>query len=167
MSVPVDLTQWSTFLSAEAGAAAALTGLLFVGVSMNLSRILSMPFLPLRALLALMILVAILIATTLLMVPGQTTLSAGLQLLLVGGAVWALGSFVELRGWVQLAANRNHITFLANVVLQQAATLPYIVAGALVLSGNVDGLFWFAIAVVFSFVKSVTDSWVLLVEINR
>ena len=44
------MDQWVNFFFAEVGASAALTGLVFVGVSINLKRILSLPKLPNRAL---------------------------------------------------------------------------------------------------------------------
>jgi hypothetical protein len=167
MNAPFDLDAWIPFLAAEAGAAATLAGLLFVGVSLNLSKVLSQPFLPLRGLLALFLLVAILVAASLLLIPGQTFRSAGTQLLLVGGTIWTAGSLIELNGWRRANPSQNRVTFLVNVALQQAASFPYLVAGILVLSGDPGGLSWFAIAVVFSFLKAVVDSWVLLVEINR
>ncbi|HEX3901634.1 MAG TPA: hypothetical protein VH853_02220 [Polyangia bacterium] len=40
---------WESFFVAEVGAAAALTGLLFVAVSINLSKVLAFPQLPGRA----------------------------------------------------------------------------------------------------------------------
>jgi hypothetical protein len=44
------MSGWENFFIAEVGASAALTGLIFVGVSINLARILSFPKLPNRAL---------------------------------------------------------------------------------------------------------------------
>ncbi len=44
------MTGWENFFVAEVGASAALAGLIFVGVSINLNRILSLPRLPDRAL---------------------------------------------------------------------------------------------------------------------
>jgi hypothetical protein len=64
------MSGWENFFISEVGAAAALAGLLFVGVSINLTRILSLPRLPNRALLALVILLAILVVSSLLLVPG-------------------------------------------------------------------------------------------------
>jgi len=57
------MDQWQSFFVAEAGASAALTGLVFVGVSINLSRILSFPKLPSRAFGALLLLLTILISS--------------------------------------------------------------------------------------------------------
>jgi modulator of FtsH protease len=52
---------WSEFFVAIAGAAAALTGLIFVGVSINLTRILSFSRLPDRAFQAIILMLTVLI----------------------------------------------------------------------------------------------------------
>jgi hypothetical protein len=64
---------WHDFFLAQARAARALTGLVFVGVSINLEKILSEPAFGLagRAAEALILLVAVLTASVLLLVPGQ------------------------------------------------------------------------------------------------
>ncbi len=46
---PYATAGWETFFVAEVGAAAALTGLLFVAVSINLTKVLAFPQLPGRA----------------------------------------------------------------------------------------------------------------------
>jgi modulator of FtsH protease len=43
------LSEWQTLLAVQAGAAATLTGLVFVAVSINLASILETPGLPSRA----------------------------------------------------------------------------------------------------------------------
>jgi len=55
---------WENFVVAEAGASAALTGLLFVAVSINLTRILSFPHLPGRAAQAVMVVLSVLLVST-------------------------------------------------------------------------------------------------------
>ena len=79
---------WDNFFTAEVGASAALLGLLFVGVSINLARIISLPGLPNRALLALIILLTILVVSSLLLVPGQSLTLVGIEVLVVGLIVW-------------------------------------------------------------------------------
>lgn len=54
------MTGWENFFIAEVGASAALAGLIFVGVSINLNRILSLPRLPDRALEAVSLLLTVL-----------------------------------------------------------------------------------------------------------
>ena len=52
----VAIGDWAAFFTAQLGAAATLGGLIFVGLSLNLEKILSFPALPNRALFALGIL---------------------------------------------------------------------------------------------------------------
>ena len=160
------LSDWQGFFAAQVGASATLAGLLFVGVSLNLAKILSAVFLPLRALLALGLLGAVLVLSSLLLMPGQTLGIVAAEALVVGLATWLGGSLVELRGR-RAVADSGRAVYFANAVLLQLATLPYIVAAALLWAGAPGGLYWLAAAVLLSTVKAVTDAWVLLVEINR
>ncbi len=64
------MDEWHDFFLAAAGAAAVLVGLVFVGLSINLDTIMSNPTYGLtgRALEAMVLLMAVLIATCLLLV---------------------------------------------------------------------------------------------------
>jgi hypothetical protein len=161
------LADWETFYTAQLGAAATLAGLLFVGVSLNLTKILSAAFLPLRAFLALLLLMAILIIASLLLMPDLSRHVAGLEILVVGGAIWLIGAYVEWNGWRHSAPHQNRTTFLFNVLLLEAATIPWLIAAILILYGAGAGLYWLAVGIIVSFIKGVLDAWVLLVEINR
>ena len=66
----LDPTQWHDLFVAEAGAAAALAGLLFVAISINLKQILAFHTLPIRAASSLVALVVALVISTLVLVPG-------------------------------------------------------------------------------------------------
>jgi modulator of FtsH protease len=81
---------WHAFFLAQAGAAGVLTGLVFVGVSMNLEKIVSEPGvgLPRRAAEALILLVVVLTASCLLLVPGQGKAIVGVEVLAIGLAAW-------------------------------------------------------------------------------
>lgn len=161
------LADWETFFAAQVGAAAALAGLLFVGVSLNLAKILAAKFLPLRGFLALLLLVAILTVASLLLLPGLSQLIAGLGVLIIGAVIWLAGSAIEWTGWRHRTLQQNPVTFLFNAALLEAATIPWLVGGILVLYGAGSGLYWLAAGIILSFVKAVIDAWVLLVEINR
>jgi modulator of FtsH protease len=125
--------EWHDFFLAVAGAAAVLVGLVFVGVSINLDTIMSKPNygLPGRALEALVLLVAVLIVTILLLVPGQGMVLAGAEALAVGVLDWAAVVIIQvlvLRNWQSLEPSfRWH--FVPRVVLCQVATLPIVAAG--------------------------------------
>jgi hypothetical protein len=84
------VADWQEFFLAQAGAAGVHTGLVFVGVSINLEKILSQPDfgLPGRAAEALILLVAVLATSCLLLVLGQGTRMVGVEVLAVGLAAW-------------------------------------------------------------------------------
>src|ERR1700683_4140939 len=65
------LAEWQTFLSVQASAAATLTGLVFVAVSINLSRIIAIPGLPGRARDSLVQLLQVFFVSTAARVPRQ------------------------------------------------------------------------------------------------
>jgi modulator of FtsH protease len=157
---------WENFFMAEVGASAALTGLLFVGVSINLTRIISLPGLPNRALLALILLLTILIVCSLLLVPGQTLTFVGIEVLVVGLVVWTIATTLD----VSILRKKEldyRLPYVLNMALTQFAVLPYVIAGIVVLTRGTDGLYWIVPAIVVSFIKAILDAWVLLVEINR
>jgi hypothetical protein len=79
--------QWSNFLSAEVGASSALTGLVFVAVSINLARIMAYPHLAPRVAKALVTLVGILFAASFCLVPGQSKSLLGSELIFLGSFV--------------------------------------------------------------------------------
>jgi len=161
------LDDWAAFFAAQVGAAAALAGLLFVGISLNLNKILAAPFLPLRGFLALVLLIAILAVSSLLLMPGLTQAIAGLGILVVGAVIFLGGTLIEWVGWRHRTPEQHAVTFLGNVVLLEAATIPWLVGGVLVLYGAPAGYYWLAGGIILAFVKAVVDAWVLLVEINR
>src|ERR1700751_5620942 len=79
---------WHDFFVAVAGATAALTGLIFVGVSLSLTKMLAIPRLADRASQALILLVTVLIISCLCLVPQQPYSLLGIEFLGIGLAVW-------------------------------------------------------------------------------
>lgn len=161
------LAEWENFLSAQVGAAATLAGLLFVGVSLNLSKILAAEFLPLRALLALLVFFAVLVIASLLLMPNQSRTASGIDVLIVATPTWIFGSWVEVRGWRRRNASQNPVTLVSNAILFEIAALALVVSGVLILLDAQAALHLLGVGVVLSYAKAVADAWVLLVEINR
>jgi len=76
--------RWTDFGVGVAGASAALAGLVFVAVSINLSEILKYRNLPGRAGLTLILFITPLLAGILLLVPGQARAALGWELIAAG-----------------------------------------------------------------------------------
>jgi hypothetical protein len=79
---------WANFFAAETGAAATLSGLVFVAMSINLSRILAFPHLPRRAAETLALLVGALVVCSIGLVPGQSGAVVGTEYIVVGFVAW-------------------------------------------------------------------------------
>jgi modulator of FtsH protease len=160
------MDEWQGFFAAMVGASAALSGLLLVGVSINLSKILASSRLPNRALAALMLLVAVLIVSSLMLVPEQPVFLIGVEVLIIGLLAWAAISIIDVRAWRRAETDYRRLSLL-QLALNQFSLAPYIIAGIMILRGDFAGLYWLVPAMLFSFVKAILDSWVLLVEIDR
>ncbi|HUC01078.1 MAG TPA: hypothetical protein VMS11_14755 [Solirubrobacterales bacterium] len=160
-----DPAEWTDLFVAVAGAAAALTGLLFVAVSINLERILKFEGLPERALETLLFLVLALLASIVALVPGQSHVALGLELLFVslviGGVVMRLPTLSTKDEDVELA------WVVARWTVRLAATVPFVVGGVSVLLESGGGLYWIVAGIVFAIIGAVSSAWVLLVEILR
>lgn len=158
--------RWADFFGAEVAAAAALTGLVFVAISINLTKILAIPGMSGRAAETLVILTGALLVSTLALVPDQPSIAFGVELLVVSLLVWALVTRTELQAFAKHEFQRP-IQIGIRVSLGQLATLPFIIAGVSILGGAGGGLYWVVAGVIFSYVASLSNSWVLLVEILR
>jgi hypothetical protein len=156
---------WSDFGVGVVGAAAALAGLLFVAMSINISRILANKTLPSRAAGNLILFVLPLLAGTWILIPGQPPVALGVELIVTG----LLTSGLLLR--LQRPSNRSGESLpswlfggLAPSVLAGALTL---VGGVSVIAEHGGGLYWVAPAIVLAFATGLAGAWVLLVEILR
>jgi modulator of FtsH protease len=157
---------WETFFTAQVAASATLAGLLFVGVSLNLKTILANDGLPDRALAGFYLLLAILVLSSLMLVPGQPLRLIGVEVLALSIALWLAATRLAVNSLRRSAAENRHY-FIWHLGSLQAAVLPYIVGGGLLLAGSQNGLYWIVAAIVVSLFVASFEAWVLLIEINR
>jgi len=157
---------WKDFFVAITGASAALTGLIFVGISISLQRILEIKTLPGRAGLALGLLMMVLIVSTLCLVPQVSISIIGIEILCCGIAMWSIALRIDTSILSQTKPEYKRL-YIQNLIYTQLATLPYIVAGIWMIVAGAPGIYWLIPAFLFSFMKSVLDAWVLLIEIHR
>ena len=156
---------WTNFLVAEGGAAAALAGLIFVAVSINIKKIIENRGVPGRAAEALSLLIGVLLISTFGLAPNQSEKLLGAEILAVGGLLWLMSVILQAphirdrrRVWWWLASR---------AFLCQCATVPFCIAGILLIRGNPDGMDWLIPGCVFTFLASTISAWVLLIEILR
>jgi hypothetical protein len=158
---------WGELFLAEAGASAALGGLLFVAVSINLNRIIAIRSLPGAALGAIVLLVAVLMVSTFALVPGQPRWVLATEVLVVGIAAWSILTAIWIGVLRAPIPNQPRFVPIISVVVTQAATLPMVVAGVSLLLGAGGGLYWLVPGLAFSLVVAIVNAWVLLVEVVR
>lgn len=161
-----DPSEWSDFFVAAAGASAALLGLLFVAVSINLERILKYPGLPGRALEALMQLTCVLLVSLAGLVPGHSHVALGLELMLIVAAIGAI--VVRQPVLVADESGREHASWRASRwVVRLTGLLAIAIAGISLLAETGGGLYWLAAGIALATIAAIAGAWVLLVEILR
>jgi hypothetical protein len=157
---------WEELFLAEAGASAALAGLLFVAISINLTKILEVRGLVGRAGEAIVLLVAVLVVSTLVLVPDQPRVALGTELLVTRLLAWSILVVIHVRA-VRGRVGPSHPVLVGRVVMAQVAVLPFLVAGVSLLLRAGGGLYWLVPGVVLCLVVAVLNAWVLLIEILR
>ena len=155
------MNEWHDFFLGLVGVSGGLVGLLFVSVSINLERILEFPALPEKALEALYTFSAVLIVSSLGLVPGQSTKLFGLELLIVGLTYWV----TQLRALMKTRKS-DYETF-SRYALNQIPPASAIVAGASTYAGIEDGIYLVVPSIFVCMIAGIYLAWILLIEIRR
>ena len=160
------IAEWNALLAVEAGAAATLMGLVFVALSINLSRILAAPGLPGRGAESIMQFFQVFLISTVALIPRQPERIFAIEILVIAAVSWVAQVTVQVR-YLMVRTGHPWSWFVNRVVMGQFATLPFVVAGITLLLGMPGAMYWLVPGFIFSFVAGVVSSWVLLVEILR
>jgi len=161
-----DPADWEPFFTALIAAAAALAGLLFVAVSINLNQILEhAKFLPARAAETLATLLLIVVSSGLALVP-QSTRLLGVEIVIV------VVPMLVITVWRQVSYRRqNHddplLWTISRIISTAMATVPGTVAGLSLAGHWGGGFYWLAAAALLGILGASYNAWVLLIEITR
>ena len=157
-----EVGEWSDFFVAAAGASAALAGLVFVAVSINVEHILRFKGLPERALATVLMLIAVVVLSLAALMPGQSTDAVGAEVLGLGLAFGATTLVLMLR-----EPDAGQRPDLSRGLVVALGFVPIVVGGVSLLAESGGGLYWVAAGLILTIMAAVLNAWVLLVEILR
>jgi len=158
-----DPAAWTDFANTVAGGAAALAGLLFVGLSLNLSEVLRFPGVPSRAAATLGLTMAILITAIFVATPGQSRMALSIEIAVLGLVTAAL--VLEAMRHQRAGPHRGRV--LTSMLMLLLPALLLMAAAVSLWSARGGGLYWVTAAVTTGFVAATANAWVLVVEIKR
>jgi modulator of FtsH protease len=164
MATAYSAHEWTDLFVASAGASAALTGLLFVAVSLNIKDILENKILPGRALQTLLLLLSAVVVSLVSLVPGQSTTALGVELLVfgLGFGGWAIVLAVR-----SVKEARQYVHPLFHFGLIAPGTVPPVIGAVSLIAHSGGGLYWTAGGIIGALLGAAVNAWVLLVEILR
>jgi modulator of FtsH protease len=160
------LSEWQTLFALQAGAAATLTGLVFVAVSINLARILAFAGLPSRAAESIIQFLQVFFICTAVLIPRQPPVALAVEVLAIALLSWV----IQIVGIIRYSRSRvghPRLWLIIRIVQTQLASAPLLVGGVCLLLDSPAGLYWLVAGFAFSFVAGVANAWVLLVEVAR
>jgi hypothetical protein len=161
-----DPASWKPFFEGMLTATAALTGLLFVAISNNLSRILKAGHLVGRAAETLGALLALLAISALMLVP-QATRTAGVEVIVISVSLLATTLRSQTTAIQRADPKQPRSWHVSRVMATAPAGIPAVVGGVSLILQAGGGFFWLAAAELLGIAGATYNAWVLLIEILR
>jgi hypothetical protein len=163
---PGPLSDWQTLFSALAECAATLTGLVFVAVSINLERVINTPGLRGRVSESILQFLQVFFICGAEVVPEQTIGTAAIEILALALLFWSAQAYSTIR-YLKMRLDHPKLWLIVRLVQTQVATIPFFVAGILLLAGSAAGFLFLALGIFLSFASGVLGARVLLIEVAR
>jgi hypothetical protein len=165
-----DPADWGDLFLCAGGAAAALAGLIFVGLSVNMSTLLELDkrrgqnFLTGRALEAFVALLSVLVVCIVALTPHivRGVLAAVIVVIAAGSAVSPVRAVRSAN-----RAERHSPTLLQRLIFALVLTCCLLACGITLAAGHGGGLFWLPAAFAVAIMVASVNAWVLLVEVLR
>ena len=162
---PYDPRAWHDFYVMAGGAAAALTGLLFVAMSLHSGAIMRHPLYGGRAVATLISLMTILFISGAVLIPGQSALAIGIEV-----GVFALyhliSSVIQVRrmppDFASLSRRRRFLELLGGSVW----IILFVASAVSLIVGSGGGFYLLAAVMPFMFGWNGYVAWVLLTEVS-
>jgi len=159
--------EWIPFFTAVAGAGAALAGLIIVSVATSVDRMIEIRAMTSRAGSAIALLVVVTLIGLAGLIPAQGEVLFGIESLVVGlaGLAFAVDSLVRL-----VRARDDYDRALDPWLKGGLGLIPglaLVIGAAMIVVGLDSGVGWIAVGILLSFISSVVNAWIVLVEIRR
>ena len=167
MSTAYAPEEWKDLFVAVAGASAALAGLLFVAVSINVERIVKYEGLPERGIEALAMLLVPLVVSIAGLLPGQSHVALGIELLAIAAILIAVMARLPVARDFPEGVEMPSRYVLSRQVVRFSGTVLLAIGALAELFAVAGGLYWVGGAFVVLILGAVINAWVLLVEILR
>ena len=157
--------QWHDYFITVGGASAALTGLVFVAMSLNPSLIAQDPTHRHRAVGTLAGFIAIFVICGLSVMGGQDHRAVGLEWLVVS----AVAAVVYVYGYIQaIRLGESSVGLRSRRLIGGTALhVVEIVGAALLLSGYITGLYLAAIAMIGLLAYMISGAWLLIMGVSE
>lgn len=158
--------QWQVLFTTVAGATAALTGLLFVALSLNQRTIIKVAALRARAREILGCTLSLLIISLLMLIPGQDRRVLGSEL--IGGClVLALRSAWLHRQTFRGIVPGTRVRWALRLAVVHLGTGAILVAGISLIVGQWGGVYWLVLTVLIYTLWSLNNAWLLVVRASE
>jgi modulator of FtsH protease len=173
--VDVDVSGWHDFYVMAGGAAAALTGLVVVALSLHAKAIMAHPLFRDRAFAAIIALMTQVFLSGAVLVPGQPSAALGVEIGIVGlfwlaRSMWAVpyirGNAARLRGRAH-EYRRSARQWVIEWTVWIAWVSALIASAAQLIAGSATGMYFLAAAMVLMFGSQVWNAWVLVAEVTE
>lgn len=156
---------WQVWYATVAGASAALTGLLFVGLSVNLRRIAGHPAHRAQAREAFGAMLALLVLSLLVLIPGQPRQLLGTELLAWGLGVAAISATLVSRTLQHFLPDERPRRIVRTAPLH-LGTVALLIAGGSLLLGQGGGLFWLVPTTLTYLAWALSNAWQLTMRVG-
>jgi hypothetical protein len=154
MPYPYDPAAWQDFYVMMGGANAALTGLVFVALSIHLKAVLEHPLLKPRAVLALTVLATQIVIAAIVLTPQDSTWM-GIEIFILNASFLV----VDLR-------NRRSFSISPASLISLAIRLVYIYSAVSLFLGVGGGFYVLALIIVITLGRTMASCWALLTALE-
>jgi hypothetical protein len=153
---------WSDFAETAGSASGALTGLLFVAVSLNRGRIDEHPALRSQAGQTLVLFLVALITSIVLVIPGTPRWVLGLELVAVAVVSGVAMGMISHGRHPEGEEPEDRLARLLDTVSPNLLTMLLVLVAGCIELGGADGLYWLAPAIILALVNGVVNAWLFL-----